>query len=121
MFLPPTSSVPIFNPLWFGAVGGQCAQLVGLLGSFLGAVSGHIVELDGPRGTFGRGKSSCTCKPLFPFFWPFSAGSTGFGQKRLTLSLIYRFEIEVRHLRCPFPATTVEFVSHSLCGGPSHP
>ena len=47
---------------WFGDVGGQCAQILGLLGAFLGAVRGHIVELEGPRGPFGTGKSSCMCR-----------------------------------------------------------
>ena len=46
---------------WFGAVGGHCARILGLLGGLLGAVCGHIVELAGPRGSFGTGKSSCMC------------------------------------------------------------
>ena len=46
---------------WFGAVSGHCAQILGLLGGLLGAVCGHIVELGGPRGPFGTGKSSCMC------------------------------------------------------------
>ena len=29
--------------------------------------------------------------------------------------------MEVRHLRRPFAATTVEFLAHTLCGCPSHP
>ena len=29
--------------------------------------------------------------------------------------------MEVRHLRHPFPATTVEFLAQTLCGCPSHP
>ena len=29
--------------------------------------------------------------------------------------------MEVRYLRRPFPAATVEFLAHTLCGGPSHP
>ena len=29
--------------------------------------------------------------------------------------------MEVRHLRRPFPAATVEFLAHTLCGCPSHP
>ena len=43
---------------WFGAVSGQCAQILG----FLGVVCGHIVELEGRRGPSGTGKSSCTCR-----------------------------------------------------------
>ena len=34
----------------------------GTFGGLLGAVHGHIVELEGPRGTFGTGKSSCMCR-----------------------------------------------------------
>ena len=39
------------------------------------------------------------------YFWPSSAV----------------FETEVRHLQRPFPAATVEFLAHTLCGCPSHP
>ena len=35
----------------FGAFGGQ-----------LGVVRGHIVELEGPKGPFGTGQSSCMCR-----------------------------------------------------------
>ena len=38
-------------------------------------------------------------------FWPYTAV----------------FETEVRHLEIPFPAATVEFLAHTLCGCPSHP
>ena len=31
------------------------------------------------------------------------------------------FEIEVRHLRIPFPAATVKFLSQTLCDCTSHP
>ena len=31
-------------------------------GGLLGAVRGHIVELEGPRGPFGTGKSSSMCR-----------------------------------------------------------
>ena len=31
-------------------------------GGLFGAVHGHIVELEGPGGPFGTGKSSCTCR-----------------------------------------------------------
>ena len=47
---------------WFGAVGGQSAQILGPFGAFLGALGGHIVELEGPRGLFGTGNSSCMCR-----------------------------------------------------------
>ena len=43
---------------WFGAVGGQGAQILGLLGTF----GGHIVELERPRGPFGTEKYSCMCR-----------------------------------------------------------
>ena len=42
---------------WFGDVGGQCAQILGLSGGLLGGVRGHIMELEGPRGTFDTRKS----------------------------------------------------------------
>ena len=31
------------------------------------------------------------------------------------------FETQVRHLRIPFPATTVEFLAQTLCDCTSHP
>ena len=34
----------------------------GAFGGLLGAVCGHIVELEGPRGPFNIGKSSCMCE-----------------------------------------------------------
>ena len=46
------------------------------------------------------------------------------GKKKilLILALNCRFmEMEVRHLRYPFPAATVEFLAHTLRGCPSHP
>ena len=43
---------------WFGAVGDQCAQFLGLLGAY----GGRFAELEGPRGPFGTGKSSCMCR-----------------------------------------------------------
>ena len=46
---------------WFGAVGGQCAQILGLLGPFWGAARGHVVDLEGPRGPFGKEQSRRMC------------------------------------------------------------
>ena len=43
---------------WFGAVGCQCAQILGLLG----AVRGHIVEVEAPRGPLSTWKSSAMCR-----------------------------------------------------------
>ena len=34
----------------------------GAFGGFSGAVRGQIVDVEGPRGTFGMGKSSCMCR-----------------------------------------------------------
>ena len=34
----------------------------GAFGDLLGAVRGHVVELEGPGGPFGTGKSSCMCR-----------------------------------------------------------
>ena len=65
---------------WFGAVGGQCAQILG----FLGAVRGHIVELEGPRGPFGTRKSRCMCRVATISFHLaiFSRFSGGFSAKK---------------------------------------
>ena len=37
------------------------------------------------------------------------------------LSFLPDFETKVRHLRHPFPATTVEFLARTLCDCHSHP
>ena len=65
---------------WFGAVGGQGAQILGLLG----AVRRHIVELEGPREPFGTGKSSCMCRvaTISLHFAVFNRFEGGFGQKK---------------------------------------
>ena len=64
----------------------------GVFGGVFGAVHGHIMELEGPRGTFGIGKSMPHVYPLFPFIWPFSATSRAvLGKKRLILALNCRF------------------------------
>ena len=34
----------------------------GAFGGLEGAVRGHVVDLEGPRGAFGTGKSSCMCR-----------------------------------------------------------
>ena len=47
---------------WFGAIGGQCAQILGLFGAFWGRFAEHIVGLEGLRGPFGTGKSSYMCR-----------------------------------------------------------
>ena len=66
----------------------------GAFGGLLGAVRGHIVEVEGPRGPFGTGKSRCMCRvatislhlAVFSRFWG------GFGQKKkLILALNGRF------------------------------
>ena len=67
---------------WFGADGGQCAQILGLFG----AVRGHIVELEGPRGPFGMGKSSCMCRVA-----TVSLRLAVFSEKRLILAPNCRF------------------------------
>ena len=36
--------------------------ICGAFGGISGAVRGHIVELEGLKGPFGTGKSSCTCR-----------------------------------------------------------
>ena len=56
----------------------------GAFGGLLGAVHGHIVELEGPRGPFGTGKSSCMCRVATISFHlaVFSRFMGGFGQKK---------------------------------------
>ena len=53
-------------------------------GGLLGAVRGHIVELEGPRGPFGTGKSSCMCRvaTISLRLAVFSTFYGGFGQKK---------------------------------------
>ena len=46
---------------WFGAVGGQCAQILGLLRALWGRFATYCGVL-GPRGPFGEEKSSCMCR-----------------------------------------------------------
>ena len=64
----------------------------GAFGGLFGAVHGHIMELEGPRGTFGIGKSSRMCSHYFSSFRFFRAGSRAvLGKKRLILALNCRF------------------------------
>ena len=65
---------------WFAAVSGQSAQILGLSG----AVRGHNVELEGPRGPFSTGKSSCMCRvATISFHLAFSSRFQGScGQKK---------------------------------------
>ena len=61
-------------------------------GGLFGAVRGRNMELEGPRGTFGIGKSSCMCSHYFPSFRRFRARSRAvLGKKRLILALNCRF------------------------------
>ena len=56
----------------------------GAFGGLLGAVHGHIVELEGPRGPFGTRKSSvmCTVATISLHLAVFSRFQGGFGQKK---------------------------------------
>ena len=75
------------------------------------------MELEGRKELVDTGKSSRTCSVptvslrlavlnVFQgFFWPKTAVS----------------ETEVRHLRIPLPAATVEFFAQTLCNCTSHP
>ena len=56
----------------------------GAFGGLLGAVRGHIVELEGPRGPFSTGKSSCMCgvATVSLHLAVFIRFSGGFGEKK---------------------------------------
>ena len=77
------------------------------------------MELEGRKELFDTGKSSRTCSvatvslrlAVLNVFQGF------FGPKMATAV----FETEVRHLRIPFPAATVEFLAQTLCDCTSHP
>ena len=62
------------------------------------------------------------CTHTFPLFGRFEWVLGLFWPKNGCFwPLIAVFETEVRHLQHPFPAATVEFLAHTLCGCPSHP
>ena len=44
-----------------------------------------------------------------------------FGPKMAVFGPKLQFEPEVRHLRIPFPAATIEFLAQTLCDCTSHP
>ena len=78
------------------------------------------MELEGRKGLVDMGKSSRTCNAptvslrlavLNVFHGFFGAKMAVFGS----------FETEVRHLRIPFPAATVECLAQTLCDCTSHP
>ena len=56
----------------------------GAIGGLLGAVRGHIVELEGPRGTFCTVKSSYMCRvaTISLHLAVFLAGSRAFWAKK---------------------------------------
>ena len=56
----------------------------GAFGGLLEVIREQIVELDGSRGPFGTGKSSCMCRvATISFIWPFLAGSrAALGKKK---------------------------------------
>ena len=93
-------------------------------GGILGAVHGHIVELEGRGRPFsmaqcnymGRVATISLHSVVFSKFWG------GFGQKKGRFwPQNADFEMEVRHLRKPFPAATVEVVAHTLWDCRLHP
>ena len=75
------------------------------------------MDLQGPRGPFGTGKSSCMCRLATSSLYlaVFIRLQGGFGSR------IADFEVEGRHLCRPFAAASGEFLAHTLCGSPSHP
>ena len=51
----------IFENFAWGYWRPKCTNF-GAFGGLLGAVRGHIVELEGPRGPFSTWKSGCMCR-----------------------------------------------------------
>ena len=84
MFVPPParSQYSILVLVW-GCWRPMCTHC-GAFRGLLGAVRRHIVELEGPRGPFGTGKSSCMCRAttISLHLAIFSMVLGGFGQKR---------------------------------------
>ena len=82
------------------------------------------MELEGRKELVDTGKSSRT--------WSVPTVSLRFGRCECVVVLFWPkngcfwpytvvFETEVRHLRIPFPAATVEFLAQTLCDCTSHP
>ena len=78
---------------WCRAVRCQCAQILGLLGAFGGRFADILWSQRALEGPSAWGSlAACVDQPLFPFIWPFSAGSrAGLGKKGLVLALNCRF------------------------------
>ena len=82
------------------------------------------MELEGRKELVDTGKSSCMWSVptvslrlavLNVFQGFFGPKMAVFGRK------MQFFETEVRHLRIPFPAATVQFLAQTLCDCTSHP
>ena len=93
-------------------------------GGLFGPFPGHIMELEGRKELVDTGKSSRTwsvptvslCLAVLNVFQGYLSPKMAiFGPK------LQFFETEVRHLRIPFPVTTVEFLAQTLCDCTSHP
>ena len=69
---------------WFGAVVGQCAQILGRLEAFWGRFEEDILELQGPKGPVTTGKSSCMIRvaTISVLLAALSMLYTRFGQKK---------------------------------------
>ena len=60
---------------------------------------------------------------IFPLFGRFEWVLGLFWPKKMAVfgPKLQFLKLDVRYLRHPFPAATVEFLAHTLCGCPSHP
>ena len=77
----------------FGDVVGQYAQIVGLSGAFWGRFEEHILELEGPKRPFNKGKSSCMIRvaTISLLFAVFNRIYDGLGKNKLILALSCKF------------------------------
>ena len=107
--------MPILG-LWVSAFGASWG--------LFGPSPGHIMELEGRKDLHDTGKSSRTWSaPTVSFGLAVLNVFQGFfGPKMAALGpKTAVFETEVRHLRIPFTAATVEFLAQTLCDCTSHP
>ena len=82
------------------------------------------MELEGRKELVDTGKSSRTCSvpTVYLCIAVLNVFQGCFGPKMAVFGPnLQLLETEVRHLRHPFPAATVEFIDQTLCGCTSHP
>ena len=82
------------------------------------------MELEGRKELVDTGKSSRTWSvPIVSLRLAVLNVFQGFFGPKMAVfgSKLQFFETEVRHLRIPFPAATIEFLAQTLCDCTSHP